>query len=100
MVVSKYPTQLLEALLEGVILFIILMFYSRSPRPLGATSGLFIALYGLFRFYVEFFRLPDPQLGYLLWGWVTMGQLLSLPMILAGFAIVIWAYRNNRVMAP
>jgi len=81
-------------------LFIVLMLYTRSPRPLGAASGLFIGLYGLFRFYVEFFRLPDPQLGYLYWGWVTMGQLLSLPMILIGFTLVIWAYRHNRVMNP
>lgn len=100
MVVSKYPTQLLEAFLEGVVLFVVLMLYTRAPRPLGAVSGLFIGLYGLFRFFVEFFRQPDPQLGYLLWGWVTMGQLLSLPMILIGVALVVWAYRKNRVMTP
>lgn len=93
-VVLKYPTQLLEALLEGLVLFIILVVYRRGNRPLGAVSGLFLGFYGVFRFLVEFFRMPDAQLGYLLWGWVTMGQILSLPMILFGFAMVVWAYRS------
>jgi phosphatidylglycerol:prolipoprotein diacylglycerol transferase len=90
----------LEALLEGLVLFIILWAYTRQPRPLGAVSGLFVGFYGLFRFYVEFFRMPDPQLGYLLWGWVTMGQILSLPMILFGFGLAVWAYRRSPVVRP
>lgn len=99
-VVAKYPTQLLEAFLEGAVLFVILWAYTRKPRPLGAVSGLFVGFYGLFRFYVEFFRMPDPQLGYLLWGWVTMGQILSLPMILFGFGLAVWAYRRSPVVKP
>jgi phosphatidylglycerol:prolipoprotein diacylglycerol transferase len=98
--VTKYPTQLLEAFLEGLVLFVILWAYTRKPRPLGAVSGLFVGFYGLFRFYVEFFRMPDPQLGYLLWGWVTMGQILSLPMILFGFGLAFWAYRHSTVAKP
>ena len=94
-VVSKYPTQLLEALLEGVVLFTVLWFYARKPRPLGAVTGLFVGLYGSFRFFVEFYRMPDPQLGYLLWDWLTMGQVLSLPMILFGFGLWFWSVRDQ-----
>ncbi|WP_024850690.1 prolipoprotein diacylglyceryl transferase [Hydrogenovibrio kuenenii] len=94
-VVAKYPTQLLEAFLEGIVLFTALAFYRRGNRPVGAVSGMFLVLYGTFRFFVEFFRMPDPQLGYLMWGWVTMGQILSLPMILIGLAMIAWAYRKQ-----
>lgn len=94
--VAKYPTQLFEALLEGLVLFVILLWFSSKPRPLGAVSGLFLMGYGFFRFLVEFYRMPDPQLGYLLWGWVTMGQILSLPMILVGAAIFAWAYSRSK----
>lgn len=87
-VVTKYPTQLLEAFLEGVVLFIILAIYTRKPRPLGAVAGLFLVGYGAFRFFVEFYRLPDAQLGYLWLDWVTMGQLLSLPMIALGLVLM------------
>lgn len=80
----RHPTQLYEFALEGVALFIILWLYSSRPRPVGAVSGLFLVCYGAFRFFVEFFRAPDPQLGYLAFGWLTMGQILSLPMILFG----------------
>lgn len=97
-VVAKYPTQLLEAFLEGVVLFIILAIYSRSQRPLGAVSGMFLGFYGVFRFYVEFYRVPDVQLGYLMWDWLTMGQVLSLPMILIGFGLVAWAYRRDKTI--
>ncbi len=93
--VQKYPTQLLEAMLEGVALFVILFFYSRKSRPTGAVTGLFLACYGVFRFFVEFFRMPDPQLGYLAWGWLTMGQVLSTPMILLGVGLMVWAYRHQ-----
>lgn len=94
-VVIKYPSQLLEAFLEGLVLFIILMIYSRKARPAGAVSGAFLAFYGAFRFYVEFFRMPDQQLGYLLWDWLTMGQVLSIPMVLIGIGLVVWAYRKK-----
>ena len=90
-----HPSQLYEAGLEGLALFLILWFFSRRPRPIGAVSGLFLLFYGIFRFAIEFIRLPDAQLGYLLWDWVTMGQLLSLPMILAG-GFLLFAYGGSR----
>ncbi len=95
MMVRKYPTQLLEALLEGVALFLILWAHSAKPRPVGATSGLFLFVYGSFRFFVEFFRAPDAQLGYLLWDWVTMGQLLSLPMVVIGAGLFVMTNRRH-----
>jgi len=92
--VQKYPTQLLEALLEGVVLFILLAWYARKPRTPGSVAGLFLIGYGVFRFTVEFWRVPDVQLGYLLWGWVTMGQILSLPMIIVG--LLLMAYKSKQ----
>ncbi len=80
----RHPSQLYEAGLEGLVLFTILWLYSAKPRPAGTVSGLFLAFYGIFRFTVEFVRVPDAQLGYLLFGWMTMGQILSLPMVLPG----------------
>jgi len=91
--VQKYPTQLLEALLEGIVLFSLLAWYARKPRSPGSVAGLFLVGYGIFRFTVEFWRVPDVQLGYLLWGWVTMGQVLSLPMILVGLGLM--AYKSK-----
>ncbi len=85
----RQPSELYEALLEGVVLFTVLLVYSRKPRPRYAVSGLFALLYGCFRFAVEFVRLPDPQLGYLLWGWVTMGQILSVPLIIIGVVLLV-----------
>ncbi len=80
----RHPSMLYEALLEGVVLFLILWFYSSRPRTVGRVSGMFLTCYGAFRFLVEFVREPDAHLGYLALGWVTMGQVLSLPMILFG----------------
>ena len=91
---ARHPSQLYQAALEGLLLFVILWLYSAKPRPLMAVSGMFLLLYGLFRFAVEFFRLPDAQLGYLAFGWVTMGQLLSLPMLLAGAGMLLFSYRR------
>ncbi len=90
----RHPSQLYEAGLEGLALFTILWLYSAKPRPAGTVSGLFLAFYGVFRFTVEFVRVPDAQLGYLLFGWMTMGQILSLPMVLAGAAIFFAARRK------
>jgi phosphatidylglycerol:prolipoprotein diacylglycerol transferase len=81
-------------LLEGVVLFIILNFFIRKPRPLGSVSGLFLIGYGAFRIIVEFFRQPDAQLG-LFDNAISMGQILSLPMIIAGAIMMIWAYRRR-----
>ncbi len=93
----RHPTQLYEALLEGVVLFLSLWWFSSRPRPRMAVSGLFLLLYGLFRFLVEFVREPDVQLGYLAWGWVTMGQILSLPMIVFGILLLTAAYHRQTV---
>jgi phosphatidylglycerol:prolipoprotein diacylglycerol transferase len=84
---ARHPSQLYQMFLEGVLLFAILYFVSRKPRPRYLLSGLFAIFYGVFRFLVEFVREPDAQLGYLAWGWLTMGQLLSLPLIVLG---LIW----------
>ncbi len=91
---ARHPSQLYEALLEGVALFVILWFYSSKPRPYLAVSAMFLLFYGIFRFAVEFVRLPDKDPGYLAYGWVTMGQVLSAPMILAGMIMLYMAYRS------
>ena len=83
--------------MEGVALFTILWFYSRKPRPTMAVSGMFAACYGVFRFIVEFVRVPDAQLGYLAWDWLTMGQVLCLPMILGGIGLIAYAYKRQPV---
>lgn len=92
----RHPSQLYEAALEGLVLFVILWTFARKPRPLGAVSGLFLLAYGSFRFMVEFVRMPDAHLGYLAFGWLTMGQILSLPMIVGGIALLVWAYYKRR----
>lgn len=91
----RHPTQLYEFALEGVALFIILWLYSARPRPVGAVSGTFLLGYGVFRFVVEFFRMPDAHIGYLAFGWLTMGQVLSLPMVVGGAALLYWSYRRR-----
>ena len=93
--VPRHASQLYEALLEGLVLFAILWWFTSTPRPRWAPSGLFLVCYGVFRFAVEFVRVPDENRGYLLLGWVTMGQLLSLPMIVVGAWMLAYAYRNN-----
>jgi len=92
--VARHPSQLYEAALEGAALFAILWLFTRRPRPTMAASGLFVLCYGVFRFAVEFVRMPDPHIGYLAFGWLTMGQVLSAPMVVAGAALMLWAYRG------
>jgi phosphatidylglycerol:prolipoprotein diacylglycerol transferase len=91
--VARHPSQLYQALLEGVALFVIVWLYSRHPRPTMAVSGVFLGAYGVFRFAIEFIRVPDAHIGYLAFDWVTMGQVLSAPMIIAGSILVWLAYR-------
>jgi phosphatidylglycerol:prolipoprotein diacylglycerol transferase len=91
----RHPSQLYELLLEGVVLFTILWVFSSKPRPMGAVSGMFALFYGLFRFLVEFVREPDAHIGYLAFGWVTMGQVLSLPLIAVGIFLLWYAYTFN-----
>jgi len=85
---ARHPSQLYEFVLEGVVMFIVLWLYSSKPRPRYAVSGLFALLYGIFRFSVEFVREPDAQLGFLAFNWLTMGQLLSLPLIVIGVGLL------------
>jgi phosphatidylglycerol:prolipoprotein diacylglycerol transferase len=85
-------SQLYEGFLEGIVLFTVMWWFTAKSRPRLAPAGLFLVLYGSFRFLVEFVRMPDPQIGYLAWGWLTMGQVLSLPMILIGGAFLTYAY--------
>jgi len=91
----RHPSQLYQAALEGLALFVILWLFARKPRPTASVSGLFLICYGLFRILVEFVREPDPQLGYLAFGWLTMGQVLSVPMILFGVGLMVWAYKKK-----
>jgi phosphatidylglycerol:prolipoprotein diacylglycerol transferase len=93
--VALHASQLYEALLEGLVLFVILWWFTSSPRPRLAPSGLFLLCYGVFRFAVEFVRVPDANRGYLLFDWMTMGQILSLPMIIAGAWLLAVAYRRR-----
>ena len=95
----RHPSQLYEAALEGLALFAILWWYSRRPRPRMAVSGLFLAGYGAARCLVELAREPDVHLGYLAFGWLTMGQLLSAPMVLAGAAMLWWGRRGRHEAA-
>jgi phosphatidylglycerol:prolipoprotein diacylglycerol transferase len=90
---ARHPSQLYEFALEGIVLFAVLWFYSRKPRPRYAVSGLFALLYGLFRFSVEFVREPDVQLGFVAFDWLTMGQILSVPLIVIGIGLL-WASRR------
>lgn len=91
----RHPSQLYQMLLEGLLLFVIVFWYSAKPRPRSAVTGLGLIGYGCFRFFVEFFRQPDAHLNYVAFNWLTMGQALSTPMILAGFMIMVWAYRHE-----
>ena len=93
---ARHPSQLYQAGLEGLTLFLVLMWYAASPRPRAAVSGLFLVGYGLFRIVAEFFREPDRHLGYLAMDWLTMGMVLSVPMVIAGLVIMIVAYNVHR----
>ncbi len=91
----RHPSQLYEAFLEGLLLLLLLSLFRRMNPPRMAISGLFMLLYGVFRFLVEFVRTPDVQLGYLAFDWLTMGQILSAPMIAFGLFLMILAYRKR-----
>lgn len=95
----RHPSQLYEAALEGLLLFVILWLYALKPRPRMAVAALFLLGYGVLRFFAEFFRRPDAifvdagqELGFVAFGWLTMGQLLCIPMILGGVLVLGLAY--------
>ncbi len=89
---ARHPSQLYQATLEGLVLFLVVIWFSAKPRPRGAVTGVFLLLYGAFRIFVEFFRAPDEHIQFDLLGWVTRGQLLSVPLVLLGVGLLIYAY--------
>src|SRR5690606_13658068 len=102
----RHPSQLYEFALEGLVLFALVWLFSRKPRPVGAVSAVFLLGYGALRFLVEYTREPDEPLGLLALGF-SMGQWLSLPMVVGGIALMAWAYRGkagrrseDRLVAP
>jgi phosphatidylglycerol:prolipoprotein diacylglycerol transferase len=95
---ARHPSQLYEACLEGLVLFLILWLFSAKPRPTMAVSAVFLIGYGVFRCAVEFVRVPDAHMGYLAYGWVTMGQVLTLPLLIFGGVLLWLAYRGQPVL--
>ena len=91
----RHPSQLYEAALEGVVILIVMLVLARRRRPEGFMFGVFLLLYGSFRFAVEFFREPDRQLGFIAGEWFTMGMLLSLPFVAAGIWFIVRAVRGS-----
>jgi phosphatidylglycerol:prolipoprotein diacylglycerol transferase len=98
--IPRHPSQLYEFALEGLAFFVLMWLYSAKPRPVGAVSGMFLVGYGVFRSFAEFFREPDDGfMGVLTLG-ISMGQWLSLPMIVAGVLMIVWVYRTLPAAAP
>ena len=90
---ARHPSQLYQFALEGCLLFVVLLWFSREPRPTWAVSGLFLIGYGILRSAAELFREPDAHIGFDALGWITRGQLLCMPMLVAGLALLYVAYR-------
>jgi len=93
----RHPSQLYEFGLEGLCLFLILNAYAKKPRMTGAVSGLFLVCYGLFRFGIEFFREPDLNQGFVALGWMTKGQILSLPMVVIGLFLLFYSKKYHKL---
>lgn len=89
---ARHPSQLYQFALEGCLLFLILLWFSRKPRPQWSVAGLFLLGYAILRFIAEFFRQPDAHVGFEAFGWLTRGQLLCVPMALLGFWLLLAAY--------
>ncbi len=92
----RHPSQLYQAFCEGLVLFLVLWFFSAKPRPTMAVSGVFALGYGIVRFLMEFFRQPDAHLGFVAFDWMSMGQVLSLPMIAFGGVLLWLAYSGRK----
>lgn len=94
--IPRHPSQLYEAVLEGLVIFVVLIILAKKVPPYkrGTYFAIFLILYSVFRFLVEFIREPDSQLGYLAWDWLTMGQLLSIPVLITGVVILLWANKK------
>ena len=92
---ARHPSQLYQFAMEGMLLFGLLFWFTQRPRPRWSAAGCFLLGYGVLRSAAELFREPDAHIGFDALGWITRGQLLSLPMIIVGAAIIIWAYRRN-----
>ena len=95
----RHPSPLYQAFFEGAVLFILLWLVSRKQRPAGFVSALFLCGYGGFRLLTELFREPDAHIGFVLFGGVSMGQLLSLPLLIAGILLGLWSLQNARKAA-
>lgn len=93
--VPRHPSQLYEFFLEGLVLFLILYYLTRKPRTLGLASGVFLIGYGAFRMFVELFREPDEHLGFI-FSYISMGQILSLPMVIAGVALIVYGAKKQQ----
>ena len=91
----RHPNQIYQFIGEGIIFFFLIWWWSSKPRPRMAVSGFFLAFYGVYRFLIEFVREPDAHLGFIAFGWLTMGQLLSFPMIAIGLLFIWYAYTYN-----
>lgn len=94
---ARHPSQLYEALFEGLVLFLVIFIFTLKPRPRMAASSLFLIGYGLARFNIEFFREPDVDQGFVLFNWMTKGQMLTAPMIILGVVLLIISYRKSNV---
>lgn len=96
---ARHPSQLYQFALEGVALFVILWLFSQKPRPRYCVSGSFLVWYGIFRIFVEFFREPDAHIGYLAFGWLTQGQLLSVPMVVCGVGLIAYGLHRHKTLS-
>ena len=94
--VARHPSSLYQALTEGLLLFVMVWWVSAKPRPAGFVSGVFLSGYGAFRLLTENFRSPDSHIGFIAFEWLTMGQILSLPMLIAGILLMVWARTKPR----
>jgi len=98
--VARHPSPLYQAFTEGLLLFLVVWFVSAKPKPAGFVSGVFLVGYGSFRFCTEFFRSPDAHIGFIAFDWLSMGQLLSLPMLIAGILLLLWSRGQAIAHAP